>query len=197
MATTTGDRILTLDVIRGIAVMGILSVNIVGMAMIEDAYFFPDALRLPLAGRQGDVGAQLDLRRRTLPGAVLDAVRRVADAGGDPRDRSGEARLAGALCPDDRAAAVRLHPLLLAVVGRHPGQLRPRRHDRLPVLATQTLAPAALRGRFAGHVLRPAMGPSGSADPYGPARHGAGRTASVAREGGGDAQEGDADGFGL
>lgn len=41
MATTTGDRILTLDVIRGIAVMGILSVNIVGMAMIEDAYFFP------------------------------------------------------------------------------------------------------------------------------------------------------------
>ena len=41
MATTTSDRILTLDVIRGIAVMGILSVNIVGMAMIEDAYFFP------------------------------------------------------------------------------------------------------------------------------------------------------------
>src|SRR6478752_10441011 len=41
MATTTGDRIHTLDVIRGIAVMGILSVNIVGMAMIEDAYFFP------------------------------------------------------------------------------------------------------------------------------------------------------------
>ena len=43
MATTTGDRILTLDVIRGIAVMGILSVNIVGMAMIEGAYFYPPA----------------------------------------------------------------------------------------------------------------------------------------------------------
>jgi uncharacterized protein len=41
MATTAGERFLTLDVIRGIAVMGILSVNIVGMAMIEDAYFFP------------------------------------------------------------------------------------------------------------------------------------------------------------
>jgi len=38
---TTPDRILSLDVIRGIAVMGILSVNIVGMAMIENAYFFP------------------------------------------------------------------------------------------------------------------------------------------------------------
>lgn len=41
MATTTGERFLTLDVIRGIAVMSILSVNIVGMAMIEDAYFYP------------------------------------------------------------------------------------------------------------------------------------------------------------
>ena len=43
MATTSADRIFTLDVIRGIAVMGILSVNIVGMAMIEDAYFYPPA----------------------------------------------------------------------------------------------------------------------------------------------------------
>jgi uncharacterized protein len=41
MATASSDRILTLDVIRGIAVMGILSVNIVGMAMFEDAYFYP------------------------------------------------------------------------------------------------------------------------------------------------------------
>lgn len=43
MTTATSDRIHTLDVIRGIAVMGILSVNIVGMAMIEDAYFYPPA----------------------------------------------------------------------------------------------------------------------------------------------------------
>jgi uncharacterized protein len=41
MATAPSERFLTLDVIRGIAVMGILSVNIVGMAMIEDAYFYP------------------------------------------------------------------------------------------------------------------------------------------------------------
>lgn len=41
MATTSPDRILSLDIIRGIAVMGILSVNIVGMAMIESAYFYP------------------------------------------------------------------------------------------------------------------------------------------------------------
>ncbi|HEY6816542.1 MAG TPA: DUF418 domain-containing protein [Croceibacterium sp.] len=45
MATTSAaaDRILSLDVIRGIAVMGIFSVNVVGMAMIEQAYFYPPA----------------------------------------------------------------------------------------------------------------------------------------------------------
>src|SRR5690606_24416337 len=43
MATPSPDRILSLDVIRGIAVMGIFSVNVVGMAMIEKAYFYPPA----------------------------------------------------------------------------------------------------------------------------------------------------------
>jgi len=43
MATTSTDRILSLDVIRGIAVMGIFSVNVAGMAMIEQAYFYPPA----------------------------------------------------------------------------------------------------------------------------------------------------------
>jgi uncharacterized protein len=37
------ERIVTLDVIRGIAVMGIFSVNVVGMAMIQVAYFYPPA----------------------------------------------------------------------------------------------------------------------------------------------------------
>lgn len=41
MATTAPDRILTLDVIRGVAVMGIFSVNVVAFAMIESAYFNP------------------------------------------------------------------------------------------------------------------------------------------------------------
>jgi uncharacterized protein len=41
MATAAADRILSLDVIRGIAVMGIFSVNVVAMAMIESAYFNP------------------------------------------------------------------------------------------------------------------------------------------------------------
>ena len=39
MATTSATRIQSLDVIRGIAVMGIFSVNVVGMAMIQQAYF--------------------------------------------------------------------------------------------------------------------------------------------------------------
>jgi uncharacterized protein len=38
-----GKRIVTLDIIRGIAVMGIFSVNITAFAMIEGAYFNPPA----------------------------------------------------------------------------------------------------------------------------------------------------------
>jgi len=41
--TEPGRRIVTLDIIRGIAVMGIFSVNIVAFAMIEEAYFNPGA----------------------------------------------------------------------------------------------------------------------------------------------------------
>ena len=37
----TTNRIITLDVIRGVAVMGIFSVNVVAFAMIEAAYFNP------------------------------------------------------------------------------------------------------------------------------------------------------------
>ncbi|MCY7338468.1 MAG: DUF418 domain-containing protein [Sphingomonas bacterium] len=36
-------RIQSLDVTRGVAVMGIFSVNVVGMAMIQQAYFYPPA----------------------------------------------------------------------------------------------------------------------------------------------------------
>ncbi len=45
MATipSAGDRIATLDIIRGVAVMGIFSVNVVDFAMIEAAYFNPAA----------------------------------------------------------------------------------------------------------------------------------------------------------
>ncbi len=41
MTTTAADRIVTLDVIRGIAVMGIFSVNVVTFAMPVGAYFNP------------------------------------------------------------------------------------------------------------------------------------------------------------
>ncbi len=37
------ERLVTLDVVRGIAVMGIFSVNVVGMAMLQFAYFYPPA----------------------------------------------------------------------------------------------------------------------------------------------------------
>ena len=42
-STDAGRRIVTLDIIRGIAVMGIFSVNVVAFAMIEAAYFNPAA----------------------------------------------------------------------------------------------------------------------------------------------------------
>jgi uncharacterized protein len=41
--TNEGDRIATLDLIRGVAVMGIFSVNVVAFAMVEGAYFSPGA----------------------------------------------------------------------------------------------------------------------------------------------------------
>lgn len=42
-ATEPGPRILTLDVLRGVAVMGIFSVNVVGFAMPDAAYLNPAA----------------------------------------------------------------------------------------------------------------------------------------------------------
>lgn len=43
MATTTRDRIIVLDVIRGVAVMGIFAITVTGMAMTPIAYQFPPA----------------------------------------------------------------------------------------------------------------------------------------------------------
>ncbi len=42
-APVPDSRIQSLDVTRGVAVMGIFSVNVVGMAMIQAAYFYPPA----------------------------------------------------------------------------------------------------------------------------------------------------------
>lgn len=52
MATTTRERILTLDTVRGVAVMGILLLNIVAFAMPGPAYFNP-------AAYGGDTGIDL------------------------------------------------------------------------------------------------------------------------------------------
>ena len=43
MTIALPSRIVTLDIIRGVAVMGIFSVNVVAFAMIEEAYFNPGA----------------------------------------------------------------------------------------------------------------------------------------------------------
>jgi len=44
-STATPGRIVTLDVIRGVGVMGIFAVNIIGMSMIDAAYLNPTAPR--------------------------------------------------------------------------------------------------------------------------------------------------------
>ncbi|WP_265570001.1 DUF418 domain-containing protein [Sphingomicrobium nitratireducens] len=41
MATTQPDRIISLDLIRGLAVLGIFSVNIIGMSFMQGVYFVP------------------------------------------------------------------------------------------------------------------------------------------------------------
>ena len=43
MTATTAKRIATLDIVRGVAVMGILAMNIVGFAMPDQAYLNPRA----------------------------------------------------------------------------------------------------------------------------------------------------------
>ncbi|HKX92964.1 MAG TPA: DUF418 domain-containing protein [Sphingomicrobium sp.] len=42
-STEQSSRIVTLDIIRGVAVMGIFSVNVIAFAMVEAAYFNPSA----------------------------------------------------------------------------------------------------------------------------------------------------------
>src|SRR5947199_2021987 len=45
-AREAGDRIATLDIIRGVAVMGIFGVNVIAFAMPEQAYFIPSVYGL-------------------------------------------------------------------------------------------------------------------------------------------------------
>ncbi len=55
MTIGTGDRIATLDIVRGVAVMGILAMNIVAFADVPAAYFNPLAQTVPV--RTGDLVA--------------------------------------------------------------------------------------------------------------------------------------------
>ena len=57
MATATPARIPTLDLVRGVAVMGILLLNIIAFGLPESAYFNPRAYG-------GSEGADLAVRYR-------------------------------------------------------------------------------------------------------------------------------------
>ena len=56
MTTTGTDRIATLDIVRGVAVMGILAMNIVAFSMPIQAYMNPTAYGLE---SQADLGSWL------------------------------------------------------------------------------------------------------------------------------------------
>ena len=143
-------RIVTLDIIRGVAVMGIFSVNVVAFAMIEAAYFNPaaygghDHARTSPSGPANFVlidGKMRGLFSMLFGASMLLVIERA--------EAAGEARLAGAFSADGRAARcsaslhylshlVRRHPALYAVVGP----------DRLPVRAAcrpSSWSAAALR----------------------------------------------------
>lgn len=55
MTSGTGERIATLDIVRGVAVMGILAMNIVAFADVPAAYFNPLAQTVPV--RTADLAA--------------------------------------------------------------------------------------------------------------------------------------------
>ncbi len=145
MATTSPDRILSLDLIRGVAVMGIFSVNVVGMAMIENAYFYPPDYGFHALGDRIMWAANfilVDGKFRSLFsmlfGASMVLVIERSIAAGKEGWKVHYARMAG-------SAAVRPRAFLLPLVGRHPRQLRARRDDRVRVLEAAAEVAAARR----------------------------------------------------
>ena len=85
MTIGTGERIATLDIVRGVAVMGILAMNIVAFADVPAAYFNPLAQTVRGSHRRPcRLCRQLPPVRRQDARAVLLPVRRVAAA--DERD---------------------------------------------------------------------------------------------------------------
>src|ERR1700712_964662 len=83
-----GRRIATLDIIRGVAVMGIFGVNIIGFAMPLQAYFNPTAYGLSSPADLGLWFATFILIDRQMPGLFFllsgGSMRRVIERAGAP-----------------------------------------------------------------------------------------------------------------
>ena len=144
-ATRAGERLVTLDVIRGIAVMGIFSVNIVGMAMIDAAYMNPQAPRgydladvlIWLANYILIDGKMRSLFSMLFGASMLLVIER-AEAAGERGWSIHFRRMA-------RARPARPLPFLRDLVRRHPVHLRGDRDGRLPVPQLAGQEPAAGR----------------------------------------------------
>ena len=124
-------RIATLDIVRGVAVMGILAMNIVAFAMPFPAYMNPYAYGMDGARRPRLVDIQLHPDRRQDARALLLPVRREHAARARPRRSGGRALGQGPFPPHGLAARVRPAPFLFGLVRRHPQPLRAARHGRL------------------------------------------------------------------
>src|SRR5690606_37198680 len=114
----------------------------------------PTRLWLRGPGRSGDVGGELHPGRWQVPQPVLDPVRRLDGAGDRARGGRGQGRLAGPLSSHAGPAAVRARSLLPVVVGRHPGELRAGRYDRVLVLADGAAGAGGDRRAVAGADVR-------------------------------------------
>ena len=140
------DRILTLDIVRGVAVMGILAMNIVAFAMPFEAYMNPKAY-----GLEGPA----DLASWAFSFVFVDGKMRglfsflfgASTPAGD-RARRGSRPLAGEgpLCANALAARVRPDSLLLDLVRRHPRALRASRAVALFLFRSQPLQSLMIAG---------------------------------------------------
>ena len=136
-ATEAGPRIATLDIVRGIAVMGILAMNIVAFAMPFQAYMNPTRLR------------HGERRPTSPPGCSASSSSTARCAASSPScsapapcwsssGRRPPAQSAATVhyCADVLAARLRPDPLLLHLVRRHPRRLRADRAARSSSSAT-------------------------------------------------------------